>query len=204
VPVEGKVKSQCKGGVNVDIMQRRAFCPIGQIDLRYVENPEDYVGETHLFLITQFEENGNNIVISRRKLLELELQEEKEEFLKNIKIGSQYEGRVTKLMPYGAFVELFPGIEGMVHLSELSWSRVEKPEDALVVKELITVKIIGIEEGERSGQLKISLSIKQVTGDPWESVGEKFREGEKTTGKVVRCTKFGAFVEIAPGIAWYT
>ena len=200
IPVEGKVKGQIKGGFHVDIMKKRAFCPISQIDLRFVENPDDYVGETYQFLITQFEEDDKNIVISRRKLLNREQEKARKEFLRNIAAGDQLEGRITKLMPYGAFVELFPGLEGMIHLSELSWSRVEKPDDVLKVGDVIQVKLISIEKGEKPDQFKIALSIKQVTGDPWESVHEKFHEGDKVTGKVTRCTNFGVFVEIAPGI----
>ena len=200
IPVEGRIKEQIKGGFQVDIMKRRAFCPISQMDLGFVENPDDYVGKTYQFLITQFEEDGKNIVISRRELLNREQEEARKEFLDKIAIGTQFEGKITKLMPFGAFVELFPGIEGMIHLSELSWSRVEKPDEVLNVGDVIQVKLISIEKDEKSDQVKIGLSIKQVTGDPWESVHEKFHEGDKVTGKVTRCTNFGAFVEIAPGI----
>jgi small subunit ribosomal protein S1 len=97
-------------------------------------------------------------------------------------------------------VEIFPGLEGMAHLSELSWSRVEKPDDLLSTGAPVTVKVIGIGQGAKPGSLKISLSLKQVTGDPWEGVQDKFHIGEKVNGKVTRCAGFGAFVEIAPGI----
>ena len=107
---------------------------------------------------------------------------------------------VTRLMPYGAFVELTPGIEGMVHLSEISWSRVESAETALTTGESVRVKLIGMEEGERPEQAKLSLSIKQTTGDPWESVKEQFTLGAKIKGKVTKCVKFGAFVEITEGV----
>ena len=200
VPVEGKVRATCKGGFQVEILQKRAFCPISQIDLKYVEKPDDYVGETYLFLITQLEENGRNIVVSRRELLQRELEKARGEFLAGLVIGTQFEGRVTKLMPYGAFVEIHPGVEGMIHLSELGWSRVAKAEDALSTGELATVKVIGMEPGKKPGQVKIALSIKQLTEDPWNSVADEFRVGDKTRGRVTRCAKFGAFVEIAPGI----
>ncbi len=200
LPVEGKVKGQCKGGFHVEIMHKRAFCPIGEMDLKYVENPDDHVGETYLFLISQFEENGRNIVVSRRDLLKKEQEKASKQFLQDIGIGTHLEGRITKLMPYGAFVELFPGIEGMVHLSEISWSRLEKADEVLKTGDSITVKVIGIEQGKQPGQMKIALSIKQVTGDPWNSVQDKFHVGDKIRGKVTRCVKFGAFVEIAPGV----
>jgi small subunit ribosomal protein S1 len=200
VPVEGKVKGTCKGGFNVEILQKRAFCPISQIDLKYVEKPDDYVGETYSFLITQLEENGRNIVVSRREFLQREQEKARGEFLKDLVIGTQFEGRVTKLMPYGAFVELQPGVEGMVHLSELGWSRVAKVEEVLSGGEVVTVKVIGMEPGKKPGQVKIALSIKQLTEDPWNNVQDEFRVGDKTRGRVTRCVKFGAFVEIAPGI----
>ena len=200
VPVEGKVKSVCKGGFNVEILQKRAFCPVSQMDMKYVESPDDYVGETYLFLITQFEEDGGNIVVSRRELLKIEQEKARSEFLHDIIIGSQLEGRVTKLMPYGAFVELFPGIEGMVHLSEMSWSRVKNAEEVLKTGDLITVKVISLEDGKEPGQMKIALSIKQVSEDPWNSVKDRFSVGAKVKGKVTRCEKFGVFVGIEPGI----
>lgn len=200
IPVEGKVKAPCKGGFHVDVMKRRAFCPVSQMDLQYIETPEDYEGQTYQFLITQFEEGGRNIVVSRRKLLEKERKEIYEAFFQELKVGALVEGRVTKMMPYGVFVELIPGIEGMIHISELSWSRVEKPEEVVNPYDPIAVKVIGIEKGKNSDQPRIALSAKQVTRDPWEGVEETFQTGQEVKGRVTRCVPFGAFVEIAPGI----
>ncbi len=200
VPVEGKVKNTVKGGFQVEISHRRAFCPISQMDLRYVDNPDDYVGSTYPFMITRFEENGRNIVLSRREILETEQREIHKRFLSELKIGSNVPGRVTKIMPYGAFVELLSGLEGMVHISELSWSRVEKPEEVITVNDTVEVKVIQMEPGKKNASPKISLSLKQITEDPWDRVTEIFQEGEKIRGKVKRCTGFGAFVEITPGI----
>ena len=200
VPVEGKVKSQIKGGFQVEISQRRAFCPVSQIDLKYVENPDEYVGNTYHFLITRFEERGKNIVVSRRELLDKEQRKERDEFIQEVRTGAQLQGRVSKVMPYGAFIELFPGVEGMAHVSELSWSRVEKPEDVVKADDLVEVKVLDIVAPEKGGTPRISLSLKQITGDPWENVSETFSEGEKVKGTVKRCAGFGAFVEIAPGI----
>ena len=200
IPVEGKVTGPCKGGFHVEVMKRRAFCPISQMDVAYIRTPDDYTGQSYQFLISQFEENGRNIVVSRRKLLEIEQKKALEAFLGEVKIGDVLEGRVTRLMPYGAFVALSDGVEGMIHLSELSWSRVEKASEVINPEDLVTVKIIGMEQAEKSGQMKIALSLKQVSGDPWNTVEETFSTGQKVTGKVKRCAKFGAFVEIAPGI----
>ncbi len=200
IPVEGKVKEQVKGGFHVEVLHRRAFCPISQIDARYVETPEDYIGQTLSFLVVRLEEKGRNIVLSRRELLEKEQEGARDEFLKTVSVGDVTEGRVTRLMPYGAFVELFPGLEGMVHVSELSWSRVENPADVVSPDERVTVKILDISEGQKPGEIKLSLSMKAAAADPWETVTDRFSEGDKVRGKVIRCADFGAFVEIAPGI----
>jgi len=200
IPVEGKVSATCKGGFHVEILQRRTFCPISQIDVNFVETPEDYVGQTFQFLVTQLEERGRNIVVSRRKLLAQAIEKEKEAFLATLNKGDLLEGRVTRLMPYGAFVELTPGVEGMVHISELSWSRVEKPDEIVQANDRVTVKVVDISTNDKKNQKKIALSMKQVSGDPWDTVAEKIHAGDKVSGKVIRCMDFGAFVEIAPGI----
>jgi small subunit ribosomal protein S1 len=165
-----------------------------------VETPEDFVGEGFQFLITRFEESGRNIVVSRRQLLTRELEKNRDAFYETLKTGEVYSGKVTRIMPFGAFVELVPGVEGMVHISELSWSRVEKPDEVVSPGDPLTVRVIKIEDSEKKGSKKIGLSVKQAMGDPWETVEAKFSVGSRVTGKVTRCLKFGAFVEIAPGI----
>lgn len=200
VPVEGKVREECKGGFHVDVMGKRAFCPVSQIDIRYVETPADYVGGVFEFVITRFEEKGRNIVVSRRNLLQKEQEKAKKEFFETLNAGDDLEGRITNLMPYGAFVELTPGVEGMVHISEISWSRVENIEEVLRKNDRVRVKVLSIEDGKKAGDKKIALSIKQIAGDPWDTEAERFQAGEKVRGKVTRCMPFGAFVEIAPGI----
>ena len=200
IPVEGRVKAQIKGGFQVEVVQRRAFCPISQIDLRYVENPEEYLDQTYEFLITEFDEDDRNIVVSRRKLLNRAVEKARQSFYADLTVGDVMEGRVTKLMPFGAFVELAPGVEGMIHISELGWSRVENPDEVLHVGESVRVKVIGMEPSEKSDQLKIALSIKQTLGDPWETVDQRYHEGDAVRGKVTRCLDFGAFVEVEPGI----
>ena len=198
IPVEGKVVQTIKGGFQVEVLKRRAFCPISQIDTQYVEDGEKYVGQSFQFMIKQLSENGRNIVVSRRQLLEAEQRKAQEAFLKELAEGQTYDGRVTRLMPYGAFVELTPGLEGMVHISELSWSRVEKPDDAVKPNQTVKVKVLRIESGQKGP--KIALSIKQIDGDPWDRLPENIQAGEKISGKVTRCADFGAFVEILPGI----
>jgi small subunit ribosomal protein S1 len=200
IPVEGKISATCKGGFHVDILQRRAFCPISQMDVNYTDKPEDYVGQTCQFLITQFGEGGRNIIVSRKKLLAAAIEKEKEAFFSRLKAGDVLKGRVTKLMAFGAFVELIQGVEGMVHISELSWARVEKAEEVLKAEDTVLVKVLAVTDGEKKNQKKISLSMKQVDTDPWNKVKEIFSPGARVTGKVTRCMNFGVFVEIAPGI----
>jgi small subunit ribosomal protein S1 len=195
IPVEGRVKGKVKGGFHVETMGKRAFCPLSQIDVIHGEDLEQHIGKTYPFLITQFEDRGRNIVVSRAELLKREQKKAAESFLQELKVEDEREGRVTRLMPYGAFVEIFPSVEGMVHISEMSWSHLENPNEVLTAGDVVRVKVIGMEEGGR-----ISLSMKQLEGDPWERLEGKVREGDKITGKVKRCTGFGAFVELLPGV----
>ncbi len=200
VPVEGKLIETCKGGFRVEVLHRKAFCPISQIDLEYVEDPADFVGATHRFLIAQFEDNGKNIVLSRRALLAQELEVSRKQFYETVSLGTIMDGTITRLMPYGVFVELAPGVEGMVHISELSWSKLKHPSQSVSPGDKVQVKVIGIGPPAAGSQIKIALSVKQISEDPWLGASERFHEGDKVRGKVTRCVDFGAFVEIAPGI----
>ena len=199
LPVEGNVDSTCKGGFNVTVMQRRAFCPVSQIDSRFVEEPEEYVGKTFEFLITKLEQHGRNVVISRRALLERETAQAMETFTAETQVGDEVEGTVTRLAAFGAFVEIMPGLDGLVHISQISHGRIGHPEEAVTVGQKVKAKITRYEHDDK-GRLKISLSMKELAQDPWDTITATFTEGDKVTGKVVRLADFGAFVEIAPGI----
>ncbi|MFP4031590.1 MAG: 30S ribosomal protein S1 [Thermodesulfobacteriota bacterium] len=200
LPVEGRVVREIKGGFEVTVMDKRAFCPVSQIDIKYVEKPEEYVGLTFPFRIARFEERGRNIVLSRRELLQEEREEARSAFLEELREGAVLEGQVTNLMPYGAFVEIGPAVEGMVHVSELSWSRVESPESVVGRGDTVTVQVLKVEPGKKPDQPKIALSIKQISGDPWETEAPKLKAGEKVRGKATRLADFGAFVEVLPGV----
>lgn len=165
LPVEGKVESTCKGGFNVTMMQRRAFCPVSQIDNRFVENPEEYVGKTLEFLITKLEQRGRNIVVSRRVLLERDAAEAAESFVSETKVGDEVEGTITRLAAFGAFVEITPGLEGLVHISQISYGRIGHPEEAVTVGQKVNAKITRIEHDDK-GRLKISLSMKELAQNP--------------------------------------
>jgi len=200
VPVEGKISETCKGGFRVEVLQRMAFCPISQVDINYVEDPSEFVGKTFNFLITTLEERGKNIVISRRALLAKEQEKSRKAYYETLRVDSELDGQVTRIMPYGIFVQLADGVEGMVHISELGWSKVAQAEEVANIGEIVRVKVIGIEPDKRPGMLKISLSTKRLTEDPWDSADQQFHAGDKILGKVTRCANFGAFVEVAPGI----
>ncbi|WP_272700773.1 30S ribosomal protein S1 [Desulfovibrio sp. Fe33] len=199
LPVEGKVESTCKGGFNVTILQRRAFCPVSQIDARFVDNPDAYVGQTLEFLITKLESHGRNIVVSRRVLLEREAAESAQTFVDETKVGDEIEGTVTRLAAFGAFVEIMPGLEGLVHISQFGYARVTHPEEAVSVGQKVRAKITRLDRDDK-GKLKISLSMKELAQNPWDTLSATFAVGDIVTGKVVRLADFGAFVEIAPGV----
>jgi small subunit ribosomal protein S1 len=198
IAVEGRVVELCKGGVRVQVMGKLAFCPISQLDVARTETGEEHVGKRYDFLITQVSEGGRNIVVSRRRLLDSQREASTGNFLAERKVGDIVEGRISRLEKFGAFIELAPGIDGLAHISELSWSRVENPADAVSVGQQVTCKILKIETKER--KVQIGLSLKQTEQTPWERFPESIKEGAMLKGKVTRCAKFGAFVELAPGI----
>jgi small subunit ribosomal protein S1 len=199
LPVEGKVKETCKGGFRVRVMNVTAFCPMSQMDLRPVDDPESYVGQSLHFLITRVEGKGPNVVVSRRKLLEQEQARSIENFLAEFKEGQIVEGKVTRVVPFGAFVEVAPSVEGLVHVSELGWSRTLTPEETFSVGDTVSVKVLRVQT-EGKGRLRIDLSVKQTENDPWQTIASTFHAGDKVEGTVTRVAPFGAFVELAPGI----
>ncbi len=197
IPVEGRVSKVNKGGFEIDLSGTRAFCPMGQIGLQFCEKPEEHVGARYLFRIMEIKEKGRNIVVSRRVLLEEEQEKRSKETLAKLKPDMEWEGKVTNLAEFGAFVDL-GGIEGMVHISEISHAKINHPSEILKPGQDIRVKVLKTEPG-KNGQTKISLSIKALEPDSWEK-GLGFEEGTVTRGKVSRVTDFGAFVEVAPGV----
>lgn len=200
IPVEGKVTDAVKGGFQVEIAKHRAFCPISQMDVAYVDDPAVYVGQSFAFLIKRIAEGGRNIVISRRELLQQEIDASRKAFLETLEPDAVVDGTVTRIAPFGVFVNLAPGVEGLVHISELSWSRLDTPDQAVSVGDTLRVRILGIKAGEKPGAPKISLSVKQVMADPWTDVVQRVQAGATLPGKITRCAPFGAFVELFPGI----
>ncbi|QDK37091.1 S1 RNA-binding domain-containing protein [Bdellovibrio sp. NC01] len=201
LPIEGKVTEAVNGGFRVAIAGKTAFCPISQIDSKFVTDTAEYVGRKFEFLITQFDAKGRNIVVSRRKLLDLQKAEFEGAFMQKHQPGTIMDGKIVRLEKFGAFVELEGGVEGLVHVSELSWSRIHDPKEVVTVGQPVTVKLLKMEEVD-GGKLKISLSIKQADGEgnPWTTVNQRFPVGTVVKGTVEKKEQYGLFVTLAPGI----
>jgi len=199
IPVEGTVTEVIKGGVSVDVAGVRGFCPASQIDARFVEDLTTYVGQKLTFRITRYE--PRNLVLSRRVLVEEEKAKIATETRKTLEPGLVVRGKIVGFKPFGAFVDI-GGMEGMLHVSELGYSRVEKPEDVLSMGQEVDVVVLKVEQTVEKGRTvdRISLSLKALATDPWRDAVAMFKEGQRLKGKVTRLMTFGAFVEIAPGI----
>ncbi|KAB2899080.1 MAG: S1 RNA-binding domain-containing protein [Kofleriaceae bacterium] len=201
IPVEGKVTQPVKGGLEVDVAGVRGFVPASQVDARFVEDLTPFVGQRLEFRVTQYERG--NLVLSRRALLEEENARRAAETRAKLVVGAVIRGRVTGFKPFGAFVDI-GGIEGMRHVSELGFSRVETPEEVLALGQELDVSILKIEEGEpgRDGQRRprIGLSLKALQADPWLEATRQLTPGGRVRGTITRLQPFGAFVEIAPGV----
>ncbi|CAG0988245.1 30S ribosomal protein S1 [Geobacteraceae bacterium] len=196
IPVEGFVVKEIKGGFEVRLSgTTRAFCPFSQISLRRAENPAEFVGKHLLFRVTEYGERGRNIVLSHRQLLEEEQRGKREALKETLKEGTTVTGTVTRLADFGAFVDL-GGVDGLIPISEVGWTRVKHVRDVLSVGEQVSVVIKKIDWDAG----KISLSLKDTLADPWASVADQFPEGSYHTGTVARLAAFGAFVTLAPGI----
>ena len=196
--ISGKVMEVCNGGFRVQIKAKLAFCPISQMDVKRIEVPEEYLGQRFEFKITKFEEGGRNIVVSRRRVLEEAREMSTGAFTDERKVGDIVHGRVTRLEKFGAFIEIAPGLDGLAHVSELAWSRVGDPSEVLTAGQEVSVKILKIETEE--GKLRISLSLKQVGAEPWDNLPPSIQVGQMIEGRVTNLAKFGAFVELLPGI----
>ena len=196
LPVEGRVDKAVKGGYEVRIAGQRAFCPFSQIDTVRGTDPAQHEGKVYTFRITEYKEGGRNLVVSRRALLEEEQRANAVEIRKAIVPGAVITGRVASLREFGAFIDLGGGIQGLLHISEMGWSRVLDPSQVLKAGEEITVKVLQVDEAKE----KISLGLKQLTDDPWSRVQTSYEVGQVLTGQVTRVTEFGAFIELEPGV----
>jgi small subunit ribosomal protein S1 len=196
LPVEGRVESVVKGGYEVRVAGQRAFCPFSQIDTMRTSDPAVHEGKVYTFRITEYKEGGRNLVVSRRALLEEEQRANASEVKKSIVAGAVLTGRVASVREFGAFVDLGGGVQGLLHVSEMGWSRIADPSQVLQPGEEITVKVLQVDDAKG----KISLGLKQLSADPWSSVKDTYDVGQVFTGRVTRVTEFGAFVELEPGV----
>ena len=196
LPVEGRVEKSIKGGYEVRVAGQRAFCPISQIDNVFTAEPSVHEGQLYTFRIIEYKEDGKNLVVSRRALLEEEERERAEEVRRTVVPGAALPGRVVSVRPYGAFVDLGGGIQGLLHVSEMGWSRVSDPGEVVRPGDEITVKVLRVDDEKG----KISLGLKQLQADPWSAVAETHAVGQVLTGRVTRLAEFGAFVELQPGV----
>ncbi len=195
LPVEGKVAARNKGGFDINISGLRAFCPLSQIALGKIENPDAYIGQAFEFRVTELSDDGRRIVVSRAALLKEQAAARAQEIRKMIVPGAELTGTVKTLTPFGAFIDL-GGLDGLLHVSEMSRRRVTDPKEIVSVGQQVRVKVIKVEnDGKR-----ISLSMKDQEPDPWADVGERYPVGSPFSGTIVRSTDFGLFVEIEPGI----
>jgi small subunit ribosomal protein S1 len=195
LPVEGKVEREVKGGYEVRIARQRGFCPFSQIDTLRTD-PSVHEGRVYQFRIIEYKEGGKNLVVSRRALLEEEQRASADEVRRSIVAGAVLTGRVASVREFGAFVDLGGGVQGLLHVSEMGWSRVADTSQVVKPGEAITVKVLRVDEDKQ----KISLGLKQLTDDPWSRVQDTYEIGQVCTGRVTRVAEFGAFVELEPGV----
>ena len=196
VPVEGLVEKEIKGGYEIKLGGTvRAFCPYSQMSLRRVENPESMIGTRLSFQITDYKENGRNIVVSRRSLLEDEQRRLRDEAQAGINVGMTVTGTITSLQDFGAFIDI-GGLEGLIPISEIGWSRVKNVGDVLSVGQQVQAVIKVIDQEKQ----RISLSIKDTLGNPWDQAVSKYAEGSFHAGTVSKLMDFGAFVTLGDGI----
>lgn len=193
--VKGTVKSAVRGGLLVQIDDVEAFLPGSQIEVAPVKELDSYVGQTYDFKVIKISNERRNLIVSRRELIEGTMAEKKAELLNSLTEGTIMKGRVKNITDFGAFIDL-DGLDGLLHITDMSWGRVKHPSEVLKVGEEIDVKVLGVDKDRE----RVSLGLKQCVENPWSTIQERFPVGSRVSGKVVNLAAYGAFVEIAPGI----
>jgi small subunit ribosomal protein S1 len=193
-PVEGTVIEVVKGGLILDLGVR-GFLPASLVDIRRVQNLDEFMGQKLECKVIELNRSRNNVVLSRRAVLEEERKEVREQILGRLEPGQVVEGKISNIVDFGAFVDL-EGIDGLIHISELSWSHVNHPSEVVSIGDTVRVKVLDIDR-ERQ---RISLGLKQTQEDPWQRVLNDYKEGDVVDGKVTKIVAFGAFVQILPGV----
>jgi small subunit ribosomal protein S1 len=192
--IEGKIVSRIKGGLSVDI-GLKAFLPGSQVDLHPVRNLDKFIGEVYQFKILKYNRKRGNVVLSRRSIMEKERESLRQETIKNITEGAIVEGVIKNITDYGVFIDL-GGIDGLLHITDISWGRVNSPAELFTIGDKVSVKILHYDEANQ----RVSLGYKQIKEDPWGVAEKKYTVNTRVTGKVVNLTNYGAFVELEEGI----
>ena len=193
--VKGFIKCRTKGGMIVDVFGVEAFLPGSQIDLKPIRDYDVFVGKTMEFQVVKINQEYRNVVVSHKALIEAELEAQKQEIISKLEKGQVLEGTVKNITSYGVFIDL-GGVDGLVHITDLSWSRVNDPHDVVQLGQELNVVILDFDEEKK----RIALGLKQLQPHPWDALDSELKVGDVVKGKVVVMTDYGAFVEIAPGV----
>lgn len=193
--IHGVLRRRVKGGMIADVLGIEAFLPGSQIALKNVPNLDQFINKEVQLKIIKIDEDKKNIIVSRKKVLEEEMAQKKEHLKNKIQLNAELDGEVKNITDYGAFIDL-GGIDGLLHLTDMSWGRINHPSEMLNIGNKVKVKVIAFDEENQ----KISLGLKQLVPHPWENIEMKYPEGTKVKGKVVNIENYGAFVEIEPGV----
>ena len=193
--IKGYIKCRTKGGMIVDVFGIEAFLPGSQIDVKPIRDYDQYVDTTLDFKVVKINQEFKNVVVSHKALVEAELEQQKKEIIAKLEKGQILEGTVKNIMSYGAFIDL-GGVDGLIHITDLSWGRITKPEEVVQLDQKINVVILDFDNEKK----RIALGLKQLQPHPWDSLDPDLKPGDKVKGKVVVMADYGAFVEIAPGV----
>ena len=193
--IKGYVKCRTKGGMIVDVFGIEAFLPGSQIDVKPIRDYDIYVGKTMEFKVVKINQEFKNVVVSHKALIEAELEQQKKDIISKLEKGQVLEGTVKNITSYGVFIDL-GGVDGLIHITDLSWGRVSHPEEIVQLDQKINVVILDFDDEKK----RIALGLKQVTPHPWDALDTNLKVGDKVKGKVVVMADYGAFIEIAPGV----
>lgn len=193
--LQGKITRRIKGGLVVDLMGLDAFLPGSQIDIKPVRDFDQFIGKMMEFKIAKINHPNENVVVSHKVLIEAEMQEQRSAILGSLEKGQVLEGTVKAITDFGVFVDL-GGVDGLIHITDLSWGRINHPSEVVKLDQTITIVVIDFDEAKK----RISLGLKQLQPHPWEKIDEKYPVGAKVTGKVVSLADYGAFIEVEKGI----
>ena len=193
--IKGYVKCRTKGGMNVDVFGIEAFLPGSQIDVRPIRDYDVFVDKTMEFKVVKINQEFKNVVVSHKALIEAELEQQKKEIISRLEKGQVLEGTVKNITPYGVFIDL-GGVDGLIHITDLSWGRVSDPKEVVALDQKLNVVILDFDDEKK----RIALGLKQLMPHPWDALDAELKVGDHVTGKVVVMADYGAFIEIAPGV----